>query len=413
MTRTAHLCLFGAPRVAALLAASALGWCSRAGAEESDAARLFREGRALVVEGRFAEACPKLEQSQRLEPRLGTQLNIAFCNERLGELATAWRVFREAASTARQERDAERERFATSRADALAPRVPQLRVRAALGADLPAIRVDDAPLPASDWGRELPLDPGEHRVTAASGGAEYWRTSVTLTEAQHAEIAVPAPPATPTAAPPDPAALETSPGAAGRFIYEVGAFVGFIAVDTNASTPDESTDTIQVTVVEDQRSLTLTCDTANCDFFSIGGSGGFVAGVTGFVGYAVRPDVGLGLRFLLGSRADEGALIALGPSASVQLDERFRVGPAVFFGTASHGDLGTVQLSSFSGSGSGSVDVRLNGSIEFGTGLGTELGLTLMDNPSGSIILQATPLILFGSNGMAWSLPVGAVYRWD
>jgi hypothetical protein len=288
-------------------------------------------------------------------------------------------------------------------------------VRAALGANPPVIRVDDAPLPASDWGQELPLDPGEHRVVAASGGAEYWRTSVTLTEAQHAELAVPAPAATPTAAPPDPAApAETSPGAAGRFIYEVGAFVGLIAVDTNGSTPDESTGAIQVTVVDsEQMTQTLTCDTANCDFLSIGGSGGFVAGVTGFVGYAVRPDVGLGLRFLLGSRADAGALIALGPSASFQLDERFRVGPAVFFGTASHGDLGTVQLSSFSGTGSGSVDVRLNGSIEFGTGLGTELGLTVMDNPNGSIIVQATPLILFGSNGMAWSLPVGAVYRWD
>src|SRR5690349_23552788 len=148
MARTSHPRLFVASRVA-LLAAPALCWCTQAGAEESDAARLFREGRALVVEGRFADACPKLEESQRLEPRLGTLLNVAFCQERLGKLAAAWRGFQDAAHTARQQRDAERERFATSRADALAPRVPRLRVRAALGSDPPLIRVDDAPLPPS------------------------------------------------------------------------------------------------------------------------------------------------------------------------------------------------------------------------------------------------------------------------
>src|SRR5688572_15414925 len=91
---------------AALLGASfgvsALLGSRHAVAEESDAARLFSEGRTLVIAKRFAEACPKFEQSQRLEPRLGTQLNVAFCQERLGKIATAWLGFQEAVITARR-----------------------------------------------------------------------------------------------------------------------------------------------------------------------------------------------------------------------------------------------------------------------------------------------------------------------
>ena len=82
MARTSHPRLFAASRVA-LLAAPALCWCTRAGAEESDAARLFREGRALVVEGRFADACPKLEESQRaaIEIPLGVDSRQRYAQE--------------------------------------------------------------------------------------------------------------------------------------------------------------------------------------------------------------------------------------------------------------------------------------------------------------------------------------------
>lgn len=178
----------------ALLGALVLLWCRLVVAEESDAARLFREGRALVVEGRFAEACPRLEESQRLEPRLGTKLNVAFCHERLGKLATAWIGFREALLTARAEGDVERERFAKEQADALASRVPRLRVHGAARADTnpPTLLLDGAPLAPSTREEELPVDPGEHTLVAAHGGEEYWRTTVTLRESEHVEVTIPA-----------------------------------------------------------------------------------------------------------------------------------------------------------------------------------------------------------------------------
>src|SRR5262249_55785874 len=79
-------------------------------AEADRAAKLFLEARALVAEDKYAEACPKFEESQRLDPGLGTQYNLALCLEKVGKLGSAWRNFaaverdaRKTARTGRQE----------------------------------------------------------------------------------------------------------------------------------------------------------------------------------------------------------------------------------------------------------------------------------------------------------------------
>jgi hypothetical protein len=390
-----------------------LHWCSHAVATESDAARLFREGRALLVAGRLVQACPKLEQSQQLEPRLGTQLNIAFCQERLGKLRTAWSAFQEAASTARREGDLPRERFARARVDALAPRVPWLEVRAAVaeGSERLTLSLDGAKLAPRSWSQGLPVDPGPHVLIASQDGEEYWRTTVVLGESERASVNIPAAPGT-AAAGTSNAVQAPAARAAIRFIYEVGAFVGLIVVDTKQSSPDDSPSSIQASVTdEDGARQTVSCDTALCDYPSIGSSAGFVAGVSGFVGYAATEHTGLGLRLLLGPRAGGGALVALGPSASFLLTEHLRVGPAVLFGTASHVKQDFVRIAT--PTGFNDVSSQLHGTLGFSMGVGAELGWTLTSSPTGSVILQFIPLYLYGSNGSAWSLPIGAAYRWN
>src|SRR5690242_11600284 len=111
-----------APIGALLVVASALASVTASAGDESVAERVFNEGRALMVAGRFAEACPKLEESQRLEPKGGTQLNVAACHERLGKIATAWVEFHDAVVAAKTEGHPERERLAQQRVDALEPR---------------------------------------------------------------------------------------------------------------------------------------------------------------------------------------------------------------------------------------------------------------------------------------------------
>jgi hypothetical protein len=59
-------------------------------AQERVAAQwLFKEARVLMKHDDYATARLKLEESQRLDPSPGTLLNLAICNEHLGQIATA------------------------------------------------------------------------------------------------------------------------------------------------------------------------------------------------------------------------------------------------------------------------------------------------------------------------------------
>src|ERR1035438_7696858 len=61
---------------------------------------LFEEARSLLAAGKYAEACPKFADSERLGPSVATLLNLANCWEKSGRTATAWATYREAASAA-------------------------------------------------------------------------------------------------------------------------------------------------------------------------------------------------------------------------------------------------------------------------------------------------------------------------
>src|SRR6476661_10803784 len=69
--------------------------------DKTTAEALFGEGRRLMSAGRYAEACPKLEASLKLDSGVGTMLNLAECYEKNGQTASAWTEFREAVSAAR------------------------------------------------------------------------------------------------------------------------------------------------------------------------------------------------------------------------------------------------------------------------------------------------------------------------
>ncbi|AUX38760.1 uncharacterized protein SOCE26_001380 [Sorangium cellulosum] len=403
------------PLSGVLLGASALLSVRQVAAEESAAERLFREGRALLVEQRFAEACPKLEESLRLEPSLGTTLNLAFCHERLGNVATAWVGFQEALTTARTAGDAAREAFARSRLDALEPRVPWLRVRAAAGgagADQLTILIDGAALDPVAWDKELPVDPGDHVVAAAHLGEIFWQTTVAMRESQRVDVDVPAAapaepapatapePAQQTAAQRDGAREEASarsaePRATGGLVYEAGVIAGYLWLEAN-------------------KQEGCSGGAGSCDYDL--STDNLVVGATGFVGATPLERLDLGLRFLAGIHS-HGALIALGPSASYRSGERFRLGTTLSFGAVTQtGDAWMSGGDPWNGSSSGYVETIRPGTsvpLEFTVGLSAELGMKLMDGPAGALFLQTTPLLLVGWRGVGLSLPLGAAYRWD
>jgi len=74
--------------VAAAAALVAMGGDARA-ADAPAAQALFDEAKRAMADGRWAEACPKLEESERLDPSIGTAFNLARCYEHVGRIASA------------------------------------------------------------------------------------------------------------------------------------------------------------------------------------------------------------------------------------------------------------------------------------------------------------------------------------
>src|SRR6266545_6749182 len=88
-----------------------------AAGDEAAARALFLEGRKLVDEGNYADACPKFEESLRLDPGTGTSFNLADCFEHVGRTASAWARFLDVAAASKAADQADRERVARARAE--------------------------------------------------------------------------------------------------------------------------------------------------------------------------------------------------------------------------------------------------------------------------------------------------------
>jgi hypothetical protein len=180
--------------VAALCAGMLL--CGDVAAQQSDAAQnAFDEARELMKQKRYADACAKFEESQRIEAGMATQFRLAECYEAMGKLASAWRNFIEVAAQARANKQPDRERFARSRADALEPRLSRIKLTVpAEVAALQGLRVsdNDERIPAASWGG-YPVDPGQHALVANAPGYRPFSVVLEVTrEAQQLRVAVPA-----------------------------------------------------------------------------------------------------------------------------------------------------------------------------------------------------------------------------
>jgi hypothetical protein len=154
---------------------------------------LFAEGRRLMAEGRTEQACAKFRESERLDPAVGTLLNLARCEKTLGHTASAWLDYREAASRAHAAGESQRERVARGEADALSPLLPHLHVSVPANAQLEGLELtlDAAACPSSLWNSSLPLDPGTHTLAARAPGFEPWTTTVALAPSEEREAVVP------------------------------------------------------------------------------------------------------------------------------------------------------------------------------------------------------------------------------
>lgn len=171
------------------ITATEQAWAQGA-ADKAAAETLFEEGRKLMAEGRAPEACPKFAASQKLDPGLGTLLNLGDCYEKTGKTASAWAHFREAASLAQASGDTRRAEVAQKRASRLEPRLARLTIKAderapaSLKVELDGVSYDKAALNLA-----MPVDPGRHKIVVIVPGKTNWVTEIEVPE-EKAELSV-------------------------------------------------------------------------------------------------------------------------------------------------------------------------------------------------------------------------------
>lgn len=169
----------GVTVVLAVLSGSA---ASRAQSNQAVAEALFDEGKKLMAQGQFAQACPKLAESQRLDPAAGTLLNLAACYERAGQNASAWITYKETISVAERSGRKEWAAAAGKKAAALEPTLSKITIVVAPAARVTGLVVkrDGVTTSSAEWGIAIPLDPGKHVVEASAPDKKTWTMNLEL-----------------------------------------------------------------------------------------------------------------------------------------------------------------------------------------------------------------------------------------
>jgi hypothetical protein len=179
-------------RLRTLAALGALGVLACVGRARADgqapsantvAQALFEQAREDMKRGAYPAACPKLEESQRLDPSNGTLLNLVLCEEATGKVASAWSNAHELAD--RLPADDERKPITERKLLELTKRVPKLAVRLELPVpEGTTVLLDDVELRPSSLGVPIPIDPGIHTLVVTAPNRPNRRAKVAIEEAQ-------------------------------------------------------------------------------------------------------------------------------------------------------------------------------------------------------------------------------------
>lgn len=140
----------------------------------------YKQAEDLRKAGKWDQACPLYQASYQADAQLGVLLHLADCHEHVGMIATAWAEFSDAVELAHKKQDDKREVFARGRADALAPKVPKLRL-APPKQLIPGlvVRRDTTDITLL-VGTDMPIDPGDHEVSASAPGYVEWKQIVKI-----------------------------------------------------------------------------------------------------------------------------------------------------------------------------------------------------------------------------------------
>lgn len=219
-------------------------------ADAATARSLFDEARKLMKQGKYAEACPKLEEGARLNPGIGMRFNLAACWEHLGRTASAWNLYLDVAAAAKLANQPAREKEARKAAQALEPLLSQLTI--AVPEKVPGLEIkrDGTVIGEGAYGTAVYVDPGTHVIEASAPEHEPWSQKTEVATKDKIVVSVPKLRAIPKPPPPPPKPVPPPPGlgltrtvaigigVASVIGLGVGAFAGLRAMSLNDQSKD-------------------------------------------------------------------------------------------------------------------------------------------------------------------------------
>lgn len=191
----------GAATLCVVLSATSLARAQ----QDSVAESLFRRAREEMKLGDPAAACPKFEESYRLDPSLGTLLNLALCEDALGHTATAWTKLREFLDSAPAGDN--RVSLAREKSEKLEAELPRLRLLVDAEDEQSAVQLDGVELRNVSLSQAIPVNPGEHVVRVTRSTGESNESTFRIQRAERLDLRIAAPARKVPVAPPGKSSL--------------------------------------------------------------------------------------------------------------------------------------------------------------------------------------------------------------
>ena len=160
-------------------------------APDPKAAELFVRGRDQLKRGETEAACGSFAESFAIEQADGTELNLADCQERLGHLADAWRLFEQTATLSAGKGNDVRAAAARDRAAALLPKLGQIAVTIEQPGDAGiTVTIAGASVPPSGL-IQRKADPGAIAIRVTRPGHAIFEQAFSVQAGEVREVFVP------------------------------------------------------------------------------------------------------------------------------------------------------------------------------------------------------------------------------
>lgn len=166
---------------------------------------LLEQGAKHMKAKQFAEACKAFDEANKVDPKVATQLKLADCREKNGQLASALAAYKDAQPKATTAKDF---KLVKAKIAALEPKVSTIRLTIPDASMVEGLSVtrDGVVIADTQWNTDLPVDGGTYKLEATAPNRIAWSESATVVnEGEHVTVRVPVLEAVPPPPPPEPA----------------------------------------------------------------------------------------------------------------------------------------------------------------------------------------------------------------